>query len=104
MIQDADLIKKLALQADLFRHYYSKREYVEAKLVRERAGIVAVFAETQEQIMTELFGSRQGEEPVEGLFDEEKCNRAGFESIKRGFDMQRMTYADVRRQIEMKRG
>lgn len=102
MIQDADLIKKLALQADIFLHYYSKKEYVEAKLVRERAGIVAVFAETQEPVMTELFGSRQGDEPVEGLFDEEKCIKAGFESIKRGFDMQRMRYEDVAALVKRK--
>ena len=104
MIQDADLVKKMILQADVFQHHYSKKEYVEAKLIREKTGIVAVFMETQEPLMNELFGSRQTDEPVEGLFDEEKCIKAGFESIKRGFDMQRMTYADVMKQIEMKRG
>lgn len=77
---------------------------MEAKLIREKTGIVAVFVETQEPLMNELFGTRQTEEPMEGLFNEEKCIKAGFESIKRGFDMQRMTYADVMRQIEMKRG
>ena len=94
----------MILQADVFQHHYSKKEYVEAKLIREKTGIVAVFMETQEPLMNELFGSRQTDEPVEGLFDEEKCIKAGFESIKRGFDMQRMTYADVMKQIEMKRG
>lgn len=104
MIQDADLVKKMILQVDIFQHHYSKKEYVEAKLIREKTGIIAVFVETQEPLVNELFGTRQTEEPVEGLFDEEKCIKAGFESIKRGFDMQRMTYADVMRQIEMKRG
>ena len=94
----------MILQTDIFQYHYNKKEYVEAKLIREKTGIVAVFMETQEPLMNELFGSRQTDEPVEGLFDEEKCIKAGFESIKRGFDMQRMTYADVMRQIEMKRG
>ena len=56
---------------------------------------MAVFTEVPEAVMDELFGSRQGEEPVEGLFNEEKCIRAGFECIKAGFDLQEMTYEDV---------
>ena len=92
MIQDTDLLKKLVLQADIFNHHYSRKEYIEAKLTREIAGVVAVFTEA---VREELFGSRQGEEPVEGLFNEEKCIRAGFECIKAGFDLQEMTYEDV---------
>ena len=38
MIQDADLKRKLILQADIFQHHYRKKEYAEAKLTRERAG------------------------------------------------------------------
>ena len=37
MIQDADLKRKLILQADIFQHHYRKKEYAEAKLTRERA-------------------------------------------------------------------
>ena len=72
MIQDADLKSKLILQADIFQHHYRKKEYVEAKLTRERAGIVAVFIRLPEKERTELFGDRQGDEPVEGLFDEKE--------------------------------
>lgn len=104
MIQDADLKGKLILQADIFQHHYRKKEYAEAKLIRERAGIVAVFIRLPEKERTELFGDRQGDEPVEGLFNEEKCIKAGFESIKRGFDMQRMTYEDVMALVNKKRG
>ena len=104
MIQDADLKSKRILQADIFQHHYRKKEYVEAKLTRARAGIVAVFIRLPEKERTELFGDRQGDEPVEGLFDEEKCIKAGFESIKRGFDMQRMTYEDVMALVNKKRG
>lgn len=104
MIQDADLKSKLILQADIFQHHYRKKEYVEAKLTRERTGIVAVFIRLPEKERTELFGDRQGDEPVEGMFDEEKCIKAGFESIKRGFDMQRMTYEDVMALVNKKRG
>ena len=71
MIQDADLKGKLILQADIFQHHYRKKEYAEAKLIRERAGIVAVFIRLPEKERTELFGDSQGDEPVEGLFDEE---------------------------------
>lgn len=102
MIQDADLKSKLILQADIFQHHYRKKEYAEAKLIRERAGIVAVFIWLPEKERTELFGDRQGDEPVEGLFDEEKCIKAGFESIKRGFDMQSMTYEDVMAVVKRK--
>ncbi|OKZ66533.1 MAG: hypothetical protein BHV88_16050 [Clostridiales bacterium 41_12_two_minus] len=102
MIQDADLKSKLILQADIFQHHYRKKEYVEAKMTRERAGIVAVFIRLPEKERTELFGDRQGDEPVEGLFDEEKCIKAGFESIKRGFDMQRMTHEDVMALVKRK--
>ena len=49
MIQDADLKRKLILQADIFQHHYRKKEYVEAKLTRERAGIVAVFIRLPEK-------------------------------------------------------
>ena len=102
MIQDADLKRKLILQADIFQHHYRKKEYVEAQLIRERAGIVAVFIRLQEKERTELFGDRQGDEPIEGLFSEEKCIRAGFECIRRGFDMQRMTYEDVMAVVKRK--
>lgn len=95
MIQDTDLLKKLVLQADIFNHHYSRKEYIEAKLTREIAGIVAVFTEVPDTVREELFGSRQREEPVEGLFSEEKCIRAGFECIEAGFDLQEMTYEDV---------
>ena len=104
MIQDADLKRKLIRQVDVFQHLYSKREYIEAKLIRERAGIVAVFIRLPEKDRTELFGDRQGDEPIEGMFSTEKCMRAGFESIKRGFDMQRMTYEDVMALVNKKRG
>lgn len=103
MIQDADLKKKLMLQAEIFNHHYSRKEYIEAKLTRETAGMVALFVEAPEEFKTELFGSRQGEKPVEGLFNEEKCSKAGFESIKRGFDMQQMTYEDVMALVNKKR-
>ena len=63
-----------------------------------------LFIRLPEKERTELFGDRQGDEPVEGLFDEEKCIKAGFESIKRGFDMQRMTYEDVMALVNKKRG
>ena len=104
MIKDTDLVKKLRLQADVFRHHFSRKEYIEAKMVREIAGSVALFIEAPEDFKIELFGDRQGDEPVEGLFDEEKCIKAGFESIKRGFDMQRMTYEDVMVLVNKKRG
>ena len=103
MIQDADLKKKLMLQAEIFNHHYSRKEYIEAKLTRETAGMVALFVEAPQELKTELFGSRQGEKPVEGLFNEEKCSKAGFESIKRGFDMQQMTYEDVMARVNKKR-
>jgi hypothetical protein len=104
MIQDADLKRKLILQADIFQHHYRKKEYAEAKLIRERAGIVAVFIRLPEKERTEFFGDRQGDEPIEGLFREEQCIRAGFECIRRGFDMQRMTYEDVMALVNKKMG
>ena len=102
MIQDADLKRKLILQADIFQHHYRKKEYAEAKLTRERTGIVAVFIQLPEKERTELFGDRQGDEPIEGLFSEEKCIRAGFECTRRGIDMQRMTYEDVMAVVKRK--
>ena len=102
MIKDTDLVKKLRLQADVFRHHFNRKEYIEAKMVREIAGMVALFIEVPEDLKMELFGDRQGDEPVEGLFNEEKCIKAGFESIKRGFDMQRMTYEDVMAVVKRK--
>ena len=49
MIQDADLKGKLILQADIFQHHYRKKEYAEAKLIRERAGIVSVHTDAGER-------------------------------------------------------
>ena len=51
--------------------------------------------ELNEEENTILFGSRQGEEPVEGLFKEEKVLKAQLEAMKAGFDSQKMKYADV---------
>lgn len=62
MIKDTDLVKKLRLQADVFRHHFSRKEYIEAKMVREIAGTVALFIEAPEDFKIELFGDRQGDE------------------------------------------
>ena len=84
MIKDTDLVKKLRLQADVFRHHFNRKEYIEAKMVREIAGMVALFIEAPEDLKMELFGDRQGDEPVEGLFDEEKCIKAALLLKKKG--------------------
>jgi hypothetical protein len=104
MLTDTDLVKKLKLQADIFGHHYSRKEYIQAKMTREIAGTVALFVEAPEDLRIELFGDRQPDEPIEGLFNEEKCIKAGFECIKRGFDMQDMTYEDVMAMVDKKRG
>lgn len=104
MLTDTDLVKKLKLQADIFGHHFRRKEYIQAYMTREIAGTVALFVEAPEELRTELFGDRQPDEPIEGLFNEEKYIKAGFECIRRGFDMQRMTYEDVMALVNKKRG
>lgn len=47
----------------------------------------------EENVM--MFGTRQTDEPVEGLIKEEKLLKAGDEARRGGYDSQKMKYAEV---------
>ncbi|MBQ7925921.1 MAG: hypothetical protein IJ335_06455 [Lachnospiraceae bacterium] len=64
-------IQKLLELPEAFRTAYSNREWARAKYIYDTAIRVAEFMGVPEDIKTQLFGSRQEQEPIEGLFPEE---------------------------------
>lgn len=96
MLTEKEITKKLYEQADLFDHYMRRREYLNAALCADWAAMVALFVEMDEDKMTELFGDRQPDEPVEGLIREDKRMIADEWCIfKGGYPVSKHTYQIV---------
>lgn len=88
MIKDEEIAGKLRKKAEVFNKHFRNKDFLQAKFTREAAGMVAVFTEMPETDRIELFGLRNKDNQIEGLFDTEKCIRAGFECIKARKDLQ----------------
>lgn len=96
MLSITEIEKKLYDQADMFRHYIRREEYLEAALCADNAKLVALFIGLEDDKMRELFGDRQPEQPVEGLFHEEWYLKACEWCIFRGgYAVTRHTYQNV---------
>ncbi len=65
-------IKKLLQLPEQFDKAYSERRWATAKYIYDTAIRIAEFMDVSEDIKLKLFGSKQSDEPVEGLFEEYK--------------------------------
>lgn len=59
----------------------SKKEYAKASFTEYICECVALFCEVPEEVRIALFGSRQGEEEIEGLFPENLVIKANDQMV-----------------------
>ena len=74
-----------------FKEAFRRREWAEAKYIYDSAIVVGLFLEVPEPVRERVFGSRQHEEVMDGMFPEwmvaqvmRECvikNRLGFECV-----------------------
>ena len=96
MLKTEDIRKKVYHQADMFSHYFRRKEYAQAKAAYDTARTVAVFCELEETDMKALFGDRpyigENEEASTGLFKEEDVQKAYLECIKKNQTFENKIY------------
>lgn len=98
MLSEKEIEKKLFEQAEMFNHYFRRREYLMAALCADWAAMVAQFVGLEEAKMIELFGDRQPDEPIIGLIREDKRIKAEDWCIfEGGYAVSRHTYQNVQR-------
>ena len=83
MLSTTEIEKSLFQSADIFRDLMSKKEYIRAKICYENTRTVAVAVRLDADKMTQLFGSRQTDPPIEGLFPEYLVQKAYRECMIR---------------------
>lgn len=89
MLTTSQIEDKLYRQAELFKKYIWDREYAQAKSCYDTARDVALFVDLAEEKRRELFGDRQQEPPLEGLFPEDLVQKAYYEvAVKRHQEQQ----------------
>lgn len=98
MLSEKEIEKKLFEQAEMFNHYFRRREYLMAALCADWAAMVAQFVGLPEAKMVELFGDRQPDEPIIGLINEDKRIKAEDWCIfEGGYAVSKHTYQNVQR-------
>lgn len=100
MLTSEAIVKKLYDGALEFRMDVRMKRYSKAVYAYEAARNIALFMELDEGHLAALFGSRQGEEPVVGLYDEELALKAQEQCIIRSQTMREITMAEKRRREE----
>lgn len=84
MLTSQQIENKLYEQAELFKNYIWNKKYAQAKSCYDDALTVAMFVGLPEPKICELFGDRQQDPPMEGLFREELVQKAFYEvAVKR---------------------
>lgn len=100
MLSNEEIIERLYEQPDKFMKAISKKEYARAAFIHYIAECVALFCDVPESVRTELFGTRQTDEPVEGLFPEELVLRANDQMILHHKTLQEITLKEKREREE----
>ena len=98
MLDEKSIEKKLRLQVEVFNVYMNGKHYLEAALTADWMSRFAMFVELEEDKKIELFGTRQTDEPIEGLLNEERRLKAEEWCVmKGGYEKTRHTYQNVQR-------
>ena len=100
MLTMEEVVDKLYQQPRLFYGQFYVKNYAVASMIEYAAHIVARFIELDEEKMLELFGSRQGYEPVEGMFIEEDVIKANWEVMLHHKTLQEQTREEKREREE----
>lgn len=83
MLTEQEIEQNLFSAADTFRNHMMKKEYLEAKTCYDRTRTIAVAVALDPEKMDKLFGSRQCDPPVEGMFSERMVHKAYEECRQR---------------------
>ena len=85
------LLDKFLRMPARFQEAFRQRDWFRAKYIYDSAIVIGLFLEVPERIREQVFGSRQHEEPIEGMFPEwmleqvmRECvirDRLGFECV-----------------------
>ena len=100
MLTSEEIVTRLYDGALEFRMDVRMKRYSKAVYAYEAARNIALFMELDEDQLAALFGSRQGEEPVAGLYDEKLALKAQEQCIIRSQTMREITMAEKRRREE----
>lgn len=95
MLNEAEIIKKLYVQAAIFKHHMRRKEYLQAAITADNAEMVAMVLEVPENVKIELFGTCQTDEPVIGLIREDEFLKASNWCTFNGYPHTRHTYENV---------
>ena len=100
MLSNEEIIERLYEQPDKFMKAISRKEYARAAFIHYIAECVALFCDVPERVRIELFGTRQTEEPVDGLFPEELVLRANDQMVLHHKTLQEITLKEKREREE----
>lgn len=82
---EAEVIEKLCSLGDKFDSLYQQKKYPQAMHTYFSAVTVAVFMETEEDVLHYLFGNPDTKVTDEkGIFNKDKVSKAHLECIKQG--------------------
>lgn len=82
MLTGAEIKKELFELSDQFKWHMDRKEYAQAKYCYDTALTVSMFIQLEPEKRLKLFGSRQEDKPVEGLFREEDVLKATEECFR----------------------
>ncbi len=70
MLRAEEIEREIFMLPDKFREHMRRKEYAQAKHCYDTARTVALFIRLEPEKCEKLFGSRQQNPPVEGMFQE----------------------------------
>lgn len=91
MLTAAEIERKLFGQAECFETCMRAKDYPRAKQTYDIARDVALFVGLEEEKRLQLFGTRQQDPPIEGMFKEDDVQKAYYEvAVKRQQEEERV--------------
>lgn len=102
MLSAAEIERDIFDLAEQFRGHMRRKEYAQAKYCYERALTVSLFVQLEPEKCLELFGSRQQDPPVEGLFKERDVEKVRYECCVRRKKEEAAVRADAERRYGRK--
>lgn len=103
MLTTAEIERDLFDLPEQFKICMKSKDYPKAKHIYDTAVTVALFVRMDQEQQVKLFGSRQQDPPVEGMFRETDVQKAYFEvSVRRQQDAERIQAEEVARRQRLR--
>lgn len=100
LLNNDEIIQRLYEQPDKFMKAMSRKEYANAAFTAYIAECVCLFCGVPRSIRTELFGDRQADPPIEGLFPEHLVIKANDQMVFQHKTLQELTLKEKREREE----